>query len=107
MIGYTGRVHPKRSELVTPRYGGVLILERTDRLPAVKPRIANRHRRVLGATTEEAKTSHWHEATPAAGHFRYGEDRTLRKARDRLRSVPAFVVASQQSPDQAATVPAV
>src|SRR5664280_619643 len=65
MIGDARRVYPERSQLIAPGDGGTLIFKRADGLPPVKPRIANRHRRVFGRTTEEAKTTHPHEGTPA------------------------------------------
>jgi hypothetical protein len=63
MIGDARRVNPERSQLVAPGHGGSPILERTDGLPPVKPRIADRHRRLFGGATQEAKTSHAHEGT--------------------------------------------
>jgi hypothetical protein len=69
VIGDARRVYPKRSQLVAPGHGGALILERTDGLPPVKPRIANRYWRVLGGTTQEAQTTHLHEGTPAVSVF--------------------------------------
>jgi hypothetical protein len=50
MIGDARRVNPERSQLVAPGHGGSLILERTDGLPPVKPRIADRQRRPFGGT---------------------------------------------------------
>jgi hypothetical protein len=68
MIGDARRGYPERSQLVTPGDGGVSILERTDGLPSVEARIANRNRRVFGGTTQEAKTTHPHEGTRAMVH---------------------------------------
>jgi hypothetical protein len=65
MISDARRVYPECSQLVAPGYGGALILERTNRLPPVKPRIANGHWRVFGGTTQEAKTTHPHEGIRA------------------------------------------
>jgi hypothetical protein len=66
MIGHTRRVHTERAQLVAPGHGCALILKRTNRLPPVKARIANRHRRVFGRTTQEANTTHLQEGTQAS-----------------------------------------
>lgn len=66
MISDTRRVHTERSQLVAPGHGCALILKRANRLPPVKPRIPNRHRRFFGGTTQEAKTTHFNEGTQAS-----------------------------------------
>jgi hypothetical protein len=61
VVGDARRVHPERPQLVTPGHGGRLILKRADRLPAVKARIADRHRWIFGSTSSETKASHRQE----------------------------------------------
>src|SRR2546430_2963455 len=58
MIGDARRVYAELQQLIAPRHRGGLILERADRLPSVKPRIADGHRRIFGDPTEEAKATH-------------------------------------------------
>jgi hypothetical protein len=58
MVGDARRVYAELQQLIAPRHRGGLILERADRLPSVKPRIADGHRRIFGDPTEEAKATH-------------------------------------------------
>ena len=53
------RIQTHRSELIAPRQRRLLVLERSDRLPAVEARIADRHGRFLGdAALHEARERH-------------------------------------------------
>ena len=53
------RIQTHRSELIAPRQRRLLVLERSDRLPALEARIADRHGRFLGdAALHEARERH-------------------------------------------------
>src|SRR5271155_519020 len=58
MIGDARGIDAECSQLVAPRHRCVLILERADGLPSLKPRIADGNRRVLRGTAQRVETSH-------------------------------------------------
>src|SRR5580693_247718 len=58
MIGHACRVHAQPAQLITPRDGGALVLERGDRLPALEARIVDRNRRIISRATRSPEDPH-------------------------------------------------
>jgi hypothetical protein len=69
MVGHASSIDTHLTELITPRYGRSLILERAHRLPAVEAGVIDRYR-LLAVTQLQARQSHTLSlrASASAGH---------------------------------------
>jgi hypothetical protein len=67
MVGHTGSVDAHLTQLISPRYGRSLILERAHRLPAVEAGVVDRDR-LFAVTQLQARQSHTRSLRASASY---------------------------------------